>query len=191
MSTRDGAEQSGLTFRPLDAADLPLMHRWLNEPGVVEWWEGDDVSWDAVIRDYGPSAEPWVEHWLGLLDGRPVGWAQCYPAAQSPEEIARWFPLGIDRAAAGIDYLVGAPADRGRGLGSAMLSRFVEEVVFARHDGWTEACASPLVANVASWRALEKAGFAHVATFDDDLGPCRLMRRRRADPPPAAAVSRR
>jgi aminoglycoside 6'-N-acetyltransferase len=158
------------------------MHRWLNEPGVVEWWEGDDVSWEAVVLGYGAASEPWLEHWLALLDGEPFGWAQCYPAAESPEEIEHWFPLGVDEAAAGIDYLVGAPQNRGRGLGSAMLARFVDDVVFARHPAWTEACASPLEANVASWRALEKAGFSFVGTFDDVMGPCRLMRRRRTDP---------
>ena len=38
-------------FRPLTDDDLPLLHAWLNEPGVVEWWEGDDVSWDAVVAE--------------------------------------------------------------------------------------------------------------------------------------------
>jgi len=46
-----------LTFRRLADDDLPVLHRWLNEPGLVRWWEGDDVSWQAVVRDYG-SANP-------------------------------------------------------------------------------------------------------------------------------------
>ena len=42
----------GLRLRPLTDDDLPVLHAWLNEPGVVWWWEGDDVSWEAVVRDY-------------------------------------------------------------------------------------------------------------------------------------------
>ena len=42
-----------ITFRRLVDADLPMLHGWLNDPKVVEWWEGDDVSWEAVVRDYG------------------------------------------------------------------------------------------------------------------------------------------
>ncbi|MFA9445809.1 GNAT family N-acetyltransferase [Egicoccus sp. AB-alg6-2] len=164
-------------FRPLADEDLPLLHRWLNEPGVVRWWENDDVSWDAVVRDYGSAATDPVEHWLALEDGEPVAWIQCYAAADfaDEEETRQWFALGVERTAAGIDYLVGDPARRGRGLGSTVIRAFVDDVVFGRHPHWTHVCASPLAANVASWRALEKAGFAFVGTFGSAFGPCRLL----------------
>jgi hypothetical protein len=48
---------------------------------------------------------------------------------------------------------------------------------------WALGCASPVAANVASWRALEKAGFAFAGSFDDRFGPCRLMAAHRADWP--------
>ena len=60
-------------------------------------------------------------------------------------------------------------------MGSAIIRAFVSDVVFGRHPGWSQACASPYAANVASWRALEKAGFRFVGTFDDEDGPCRVM----------------
>jgi aminoglycoside 6'-N-acetyltransferase len=174
-----------IAFRPLTDDDLPLLHGWLNEPGVVRWWEGDDVSWEAVVRDYGSGATDPVEHWLALVDGAPVGWIQCYAAADfaDEDETRHWFDLGIAPTAAGIDYLVGAPDARGCGLGSAMIRAFVAEIVFSRHPDWTQACASPFAANVASVRALEKAGFRRVGTFDDDLGEAVvLVRDRPADP---------
>ncbi len=164
-----------VSFRRLAGADLPMLHEWLNEPGVVQWWEGDDVSWEAVVRDYDPHADDTTEHWIALLDDRPIGWLQCYPAAHEPDECALWLPLGIDRAAAGIDYLVADPADRGRGVGTAIISAFVREVVFGLHPDWTQACASPFVANEASWRALERAGGHFVGIIDDGTGPCRLV----------------
>ena len=49
-----------------------MLHGWLNEPGVVRWWEGDDVSWDAVVRDYGPANPDPTEHWIASLDGRDI-----------------------------------------------------------------------------------------------------------------------
>lgn len=164
-------------FRRLTDDDLPLLHRWLNEPGVVRWWEGDDVSWDAVVRDYGAGSDPTVEHWLATVDGRPVGWLQCYAAADHADngEVEHWWALGVDRAAAGIDYLVGDPVDRGRGLGTMIIQHFVHVVVFGRHAEWTQACASPLVANVASVRALERAGFTHVGDFEDVHGVASVL----------------
>lgn len=167
-----------VNFRPLTDEDLPLLHGWLNEPGVVRWWEGDDVSWHAVVRDYGSTSTDPTEHWLAFLgDDAPFGWIQCYAAADyaGEHEVEAWWALRVDRTAAGIDYLVGDPRKRGKGLGSAMIRDFVEDVVFGRHPGWTQVCASPLEANVASWRALEKAGFKYAGTFDAPHGLCRLM----------------
>ena len=177
-----------VTFRRLTADDLGLLVSWLAEPGVVRWWEGDDVSPEAVARDHGPGNRwPQVEHWLAEVDGAPAGWIQCYPTAEEEddEETQLWAPHLDLATAAGIDYLVGDPAARGRGLGTAMLTAFVDRVVFGRHPTWTHAAASPYRGNVASWRALAAAGFVHVADLDHDGpggdgtdrddGPLRLM----------------
>lgn len=164
-------------FRPLTDDDLPMLHGWLNEPGVVAWWEGDDVSWAAVVRDYGSGNTDAVEHWIATANGRPLGWIQCWAIADHPDEdeVRHWRALGVDETAAGIDYLVGDPADRGQGLGSLMVQHFVHAVVFGRHPAWTQACASPLTANAASVGALARAGFRPAGAFDDVLGPCQLM----------------
>lgn len=170
-----------MDFRPLTDADLPLMHRWLNEPGVVRWWEGEDVSWEAVCDDYGEDHGEALEHWIALDDGAEVGWIQCWAIADHPDddEVVEWLKLGIPDTAAGIDYLIGEPSARGRGLGTRMIAAFVEQIVFGKHPGWDPVCASPYAANVGSWRAMKKAGFAHVGTFADPGGPCRLMARHR------------
>ena len=162
------------SFRRLSDEDLPTLHRWLNEPGVVQWWEGDDVSWEAVVRDYRSPDDP-TEHWIASTSDGDLGWIQCYATADEPDEAAPWWALGVDRTAAGIDYLVGDPSARGRGLGAAMIEAFVRDVVFGLHPRWTQACAAPYAANRASWRALEKAGFRFVALLPDPGGPCRLM----------------
>jgi len=181
-------------LRPLAYADLALLHRWLNDPEVVRWWEDDDVSWPAVVRDYGPASQEPTEHWIVLSDGRPVGWIRCYATADYAEEseVRHWRTLGVEPTAAGIDYLVGEPDHRGRGLGSAMIRAFVDEVVFGRHPAWTQVAASPLAANTASLRALANAGFVPAGTFEDEHGPAQLMVRQRGDDPaPVAEGSRR
>lgn len=166
-------------FRELTDADLPLLHRWLNDPEVVRWWEGDDVSWDAVVRDYGSGSDERTEHWLVLVDGREVGWIQTYALADYADDdddderawVAAVWALGVDRAAAGIDYLIGEASDRGRGLGPAMIRAFVRDIVFGRHPGWTQALADPHVDNRPSWRALELAGFRAVGITQAPTAP--------------------
>jgi len=133
----------------------------------------------AVIADYGSGrVDDGVEHWIAELDREPIGWICCWAVLTDPEETGPWFELGVEKTAAGIDYLVGPAAQRGQGVGSAMIRAFTFAVVFGRHCDWTQAAASPYTANVASWRALEKAGFdlaGSVQYPDDDAGPCTLM----------------
>lgn len=178
-----------VTFRRLVDDDLPMLHRWLNEPGVVRWWEGDDVSWEAVQRDYGSASTDPTEHWVASVDGREVGWIQCYATAdfEHEDEVVQWRALGVGADTGGIDYLIGRPEDRGAGIGTAMLRDFLP-VAFALHPQWRQIGASPQVANVASWRALEKAGFTALGDFPDEHGPCRLMvvtrQRERGSPHP-------
>jgi aminoglycoside 6'-N-acetyltransferase len=167
-----------VTFRRLTDDDLPMLHRWLNDPGVVRWWEGEDVSWNAVVRDYGTASTEPTEHWIALVDGAPAGWIQCYAWADYAEEAEARAHLaaGVDATGAGIDYLVADPDQRGRGLGAAMIRAFVHDVVFPSHPGWTQVSAGPFLANEASWRALARAGFRILADYvDDHEETCRVM----------------
>jgi RimJ/RimL family protein N-acetyltransferase len=181
-------EVLSMEFRPLTDADLPMLHAWLNDPNVVRWWEGQDVSWEGVARNYGGESKDSREQWLALLDGRPIGWLQCYLAVDNPDETEDWWDFGIDENAAGIDYLVAEPAERGQGTGSRMIRAFAEQIVLGRHPSWTQVCAGPFAANVASCRALEKAGFRCVGVIEDEDeedGPCRLMVLDRSDVEPS------
>ncbi len=170
------AEGYTITFRRLTDDDLPQMHRWLNDPAIVEWWEGDDVSWKGVVETYGSGNTDPVEHFLALLDGEPLGWIQCYGAEWEEDDEAYYWDDHLDlEETAGIDYFVGGASRRGRGLGSAMIRAFVHDVVFANHPEWNVVAAGPFEANTASWKALERAGFRRIALLDDDEGPCVLM----------------
>lgn len=164
-----------ITFRRLRDWDLPMLHAWLNDPAVVEWWEGNDVTWPAVVADHAEVHGHPEEHWIALDEDRPVGWIQCYPVHLYPEELEPWTAAGADPEVVGIDYLLGTSTDRRRGLGSAMISAFVEDVVFGLHPEWHQVAADPYVANAASWGALARAGFRHVADLPHDEGPTRLM----------------
>jgi aminoglycoside 6'-N-acetyltransferase len=181
---REQATDVDVTFRRLTDDDLPMLHRWLNEPGVVRWWEGEPRTWEAVVEHYGSANDEPTEHWISIVEGRDVGWIQCYALAdyadrpddeEGREWVAACWALGIERTAAGIDYLIGDPADRGHGVGSAIIRAFVDDVVFGRHPTWTQACADPHVDNPSSWGALASAGFRFVGITHGRHGPGRLM----------------
>ncbi len=153
-----------VVFRPLTRADLPLLRRWLAEPLVARWW-AHETSEEAVEADFGPvvdGTDP-AEVLLALAGDRPFGLVQRYRIADFPEYGAELAPVvAVPPGALSIDYLIGEPGVRGGGAGAAMLTAFVA-------DSWTRypeasAVLVPVAAgNVASWRALERAGFTRVA----------------------------
>ncbi len=169
-----------ISFRLLENDDLELMHTWLNEPGVVEWWEGEDVSMPSITANYSPDRDDAdkIEHWIAVVEDEPVGWICCWRVLDGLSESKPWFPLGVEETAAGIDYLVGAPDRRGQGLGTAMIKAFAADVVFGKHPWFTQAVAGPYTANVPSCRALEKAGFEFLGSVNhpgEALDPCSVM----------------
>ncbi len=148
------------TFRRLTRDDFELLAQWLAEPHVHEWWDHEHTP-EALDRDFGPTAdgdEP-AEDYLALLDGEPVGVVQYCHFVDYPdyvEEMADVSP--VTEGAVSIDYLIGDPAQVGRGVGTSMIAAFVERT-------WVEdPLATHIVvpvnsANERSWRALISAGF--------------------------------
>ena len=153
-----------VTFRPLRRSDFPLLATWLGEPLVARWWNHDSSA-DAVERDFGPGVDgrDATELFLALVDDRPFGLVQRYAIGSYPKYVEELAPVcEVPEGALSIDYLIGEPAARGRGLGTAMIADLVAL-------SWT-ACPQahqvivPVAAgNRASWRALERAGFRRVA----------------------------
>src|SRR5690348_5755555 len=145
-----------LSFRPMQADDLPLLYEWLQRPHVQQWWS-ECETYEEVVDHYLPAIEgsdP-TDHYFVLLDDRPIGFVETYVLADHPE-YARL--VGADPDAAGVDLFIADADLTGRGIGTELLHRFVSEVVFAR-PATTHCIADPEAENIASVRAFEKAGF--------------------------------
>lgn len=159
-----------ITFSPLRRCDLPLLARWLAEPVVARWWN-HDPSGVSVERDFGPSIDGHdaTEMFVVAGDGEPFGFIQRYRVdayADYAAALAAVWP--VPAAALSIDYLIGAPEWRDRGLGTAMIRAFCPES-WRAHGASADIVVPVPVGNRASWRALERAGFARVA--EGDLEP--------------------
>ena len=149
-----------LAFRRVTRDDFELIARWLAAPHVARWWH-HEFTVEAVARDFGPCAdgdEP-AEDFIASLDGRPIGLIQRARFVDYPEDLDELaLIVDVPQGAIEIDYLIGDPADTGRGLGTAMIGAFVELA-------WQTMTNVPCIivpvasANPASWKALIKAGF--------------------------------
>ncbi len=153
-----------LTWRLLATADLPMLARWLQEPAVIRWWN-HEYTLEAVERDFGASVrgdEP-GQDLVVSLDDNPIGMLQRSVIRDYPEDLAEFEAIvDVPDGAVELDYLIATPELRGHGLGSRMIAGAV-------HNTWRDYTETSTVlvavvaANVASWRALEKAGLQRIA----------------------------
>ncbi len=137
----------------------------MEEPLVKRWWNHETDPF-ALERDFGPSldgTDP-AEYFVALHDGAPFGLIQRYPWGPYPDYLEEIAPvLAVTPETLSIDYLIGDPGARGRGLGAAMIGTLVAASWPAYPDA--PRVVVPVAAgNTASWRALERAGFSRVAT---------------------------
>jgi len=153
-----------ITFVRLRRDDFPLVAKWLSDPVVARWWN-HETTLEAQEREFGPGidgAEP-TQVFLAWTDGHPFGLIQRYRVEDYPEYVEELATVGpLPPGAVSIDYLVGEPGCRDRGLGAAMIVAFVAES-WAAYPAASAVVVAMHQANPASWRAVERAGFRRVA----------------------------
>lgn len=76
-----------LGFRPLRHDDLPMLHAWLEQPHVAEWWSPIPTVAE-LTTDYTPLIRESSRDraWIVTLDDRDVGFIQSYVAVDSHGE---------------------------------------------------------------------------------------------------------
>ena len=148
-----------ITFRQLGETDLELLHGWLNQPHVSEWWGGPKAL-QKVRSDYlEPAPTDRTTYYVVDCDDAEIGLIQRYPwSAERPNYIQA---IGALAGEVGIDYLIGVPALVGVGLGPRMIGTFLAERVF--DDPQVTAVRTAVaVQNQRSWQCLERLGFERV-----------------------------
>ncbi|MEU3827753.1 GNAT family N-acetyltransferase [Streptomyces sp. NPDC029080] len=142
--------------------DLPLVHRWMNDPAVADFWglAGPRKRTEDHLRAqlHGDGR---CTPCLGVLDGTPMSYWEIYRADLDP--LARHYPARPHDT--GIHLLFGEAADRGRGRGSALL-RAVADLILDRRPTCARVVAEPDLRNTPSVAAFLSAGFRFAAEVD-------------------------
>ena len=139
--------------------DLPLIHRWMNDPEVARYWELDGPP-ERTAGHIAAQLE--LEHTqplLARLGGRPIGYWELYQAAE--DELAGYYPARPTDL--GVHLLIGEADCRGIGLGGLLLGVLAEA---AQRQRPRRLVAEPDERNVASVRAFAAAGFHAAGTLE-------------------------
>lgn len=162
---------TGLSFRSLIREDLPLLHEWIQRPHIADWWseprELEDIENDYLPVINGVSS---TSAYIISLGQEPVGFIQAYVVKGSGDG---WWEDEDDPGARGIDQFL-ADADRlNQGLGTAMITAFVNRLF--RDPAVTKIQTDPSPENHRAIRCYIKAGFKPAGNIVTPDGPALLM----------------
>lgn len=150
-----------LSFRALVLDDLPLFHRWMNDPRVDSFWReaGDVDKHRAYLSEL--IADPHMLPLVGSFGETPFAYFEIYWAKEN--RIAPFYDAqDYDR---GWHVAVGEDAFRGRAYISAWLPSLIHYLFL--DDPRTQAVVGELAASHHQQiRNLEVSGFARIKTFD-------------------------
>jgi 8-oxo-dGTP pyrophosphatase MutT (NUDIX family) len=162
-----------IAFRALAAPDLRSLVAWHQAPHVARWFH-PRLDLAAAEQKYGPriAGQSPVRVHVVTVGGADAGFLQHYRVGDHPEYAAA---TGLP-GAVGLDYAIGVLQLTSRGLGPQLIWSYLRDVAVPAHRAARHALASPDVANHASIRALEKAGFTRAGQIEvpGEPGPQQL-----------------
>ncbi|GHG08398.1 acetyltransferase [Deinococcus piscis] len=101
-----------LTFQDLAPSHLPLLHGWLQQPHVREFWDDGDRTLQQVQAHYfGPARD--AVGFMVTLGTEAVAYAQAYPVPEA-SDYAKW--RSSTGETWGIDLFIGEERWLGHGL---------------------------------------------------------------------------
>ena len=149
-----------ITFEAVAKMHYPLLNRWLHAPHIREWW-GDPETELGYIIDMVEGRDP-TKPYIFYVNGEPAGYIQVWPVG--PHQTEDWskdhpWLMELPAHAVGVDLSIGEAGSLSKGIGSAVLSRFVDKL---KAEGHTAIIIDPDPANTRAVRAYTKAGFRPV-----------------------------
>lgn len=171
-----------LSFRKLELGDIPLIHKWLKEPHVHEWYDREKESTpEEVTEEYTKyiTSEDKMDGFIIYSGARPIGYIQKYKVIDWPEFAKA---LGYGQGAAAIDIFIGDVEFTGKGLGSIIIKKFLKEIVFTQ-EGIMTCLIDPEPENKRAIKSYEKVGFRYIKTLNvpPDPGLTYLMEIKRGE----------
>lgn len=141
--------------------DLPLLHRWMNDPDVAYFWneEGDEAKHRAYLQ--GLLDDPHMLPLIAAFDDVPFGYFEVYWAKEN--RIAPFYDAhDHDR---GWHVLIGDPAFRGKAFLTAWFPA-IQHYQFLDDPRTQRIVGEPRADHVRQIANLDKAGFSKVKEFD-------------------------
>ena len=149
-----GGHERSLAFRPVELIrDLELLHAWMHQAHVIPFWKLD-LPYHAFRQHLQRALQdPHQTLYLGLLEGVPMSYWECYWAAD--DIIGRYYPVHPDDQ--GVHLLIGPSDYLGKGMALPLLNAVVRGL-FA-HSDTQRVVAEPDSRNAKMIHVFKRCGF--------------------------------
>ena len=172
------AIQNGrLVVRALEAADRTFLYKWLNDPVVLEYYEGRDRphTMDDIQENFYDNSED--IRCIVEYDGVPIGYAQFYIIGENERCIYGY--ENSREAIYGMDQFIGEADHWNRGIGTLLVNSIVEYL--ATGCGADRVVMDPHCRNARAIACYEKCGFKKVRILpghemhEGEMRDCQLV----------------
>lgn len=149
--------KDNLRIRTLKKEDFPLMHKWLTNPKVLEFYGGRDKKYtlEMIAKKY---SKPWVDEVFRVIieyDNIPIGYGQIYKMYDELYEEYNYEKK--NEIVYGMDQFIGEVEYWSKGIGTAYIKLVFE---FLKEERQADAVIlDPHKNNYRAIKSYQKAGF--------------------------------
>ena len=147
-------------------ADWILLLKWNNDPEVLYYAEGDDITSRPLeeVQELYCAVCAHAFCFIIEVEGRPVG--ECWLQAMNLDRILNRYPGEDSRR---IDLMIGEKDDWGQGIGTEAI-RLLTGFGFEHENADRIFACDVADYNVRSQKAFQRAGYEIVATIEQEPG---------------------
>ena len=155
-------------FKPLSYEYFKILFEWLQCSHVKQWW-GPSENWeDFYLRHQKMIVSPLVFPHIVVLEGEAIGYINYWFVEEDDDFKSIYPPSTV-----GTDQFIGKRELIGKGLGSAYVRQFTNELL--RRSDISLVITDPDPSNIAAIRCYEKAGFKKTILKQSAKGDVQLL----------------
>lgn len=166
-----------IVFKKLEKDHFPLLHRWLNEPHVIKYFQYKPISFEEVVKKYTPRMKqsfPTKMH-IAYSRDQAFGYLQSYKVSSYPEFSRE---IGEEKGFS-LDLYIGETSLLRQGLGHRMLSSYVSYIgkEFYSSEEYCYICHPK--DNLVGIKNSRKAGFVEIRDVIEEGKPSVVLGKQR------------
>lgn len=152
-------------FRHVQKTDRALVHSWLKQPHVAEWFYGQGLQNTFKHLDEFLEGATFAQYWLGFDQGRPFTFLITSFVDKPTDALTKWClqsgqTITLDMLIGDVNY-----------LGKGYAVQVIQEFLLSQFPGVDEVLIDPEATNLKAIHVYQKAGFEKVGEFIPSHSP--------------------